>query len=275
MNWVVISILSTIHGICLSILLYYRFPGLFFGIGNENPAENAESYTVSKPYGRINLVRDVGHHISAGFKTFYEYTRLVEIAEGGLLDTEDVSGETGGHNTGIGPGWLLTPAMISFTLPVGGKQTYRQYGMTICWAVISTILRSGWNSVHFHAVWKQQVLAWNLLADLHPGNPPFNRMAMMGGQFYMRGNFEGRLRDKHLLTTQMEYRVPVWRFIRVTGFGGNRRGGRCSVIFHLVWIALLLWCRSATGTHARQQPETESRLWFRIRWRQGFVCAVQ
>ncbi|MCB9020196.1 MAG: BamA/TamA family outer membrane protein [Chitinophagales bacterium] len=243
---------------------YYRFPGLFFGIGNENPAENAESYTVSKPYGRINLVRDVGHHISAGFKTFYEYTRLVEIAEGGLLDTEDVSGETGGHNTGIGP-WLVADTRNDIFYPTRGWKA----DLSAVWH--DHLLGSDFEYTEvrmefsaFHAVWKQQVLAWNLLADLHPGNPPFNRMAMMGGQFYMRGNFEGRLRDKHLLTTQMEYRVPVWRFIGVTGFGGIGEVG--DALSSFTWSGL----RYSYGAGLRLELMPDSNLKLRVDYGFGY-----
>ena len=48
---------------------------------------------------------------------------------------------------------------------------------------------------------------------------PFSHLPALGGQFRMRGYFEGRFRDNNAFITQIEYRFPiVWRFGGV-GFG--------------------------------------------------------
>lgn len=199
---------------------YYRFPGLFYGIGNDNATDAAENYTFDRPYFRVNVNRRVAGNWSVGVKTFYEYTRLLEIEEGGIFDTEEISGEAGGHNAGIGPwvwfdsrnniffpteGWRMDISSVFHGAWLGGAYNYLDQQIEI--------------SQYLHT-YKNQVFAWNLNAQFNPGDPPFNRMALLGGQYYMRGNFEGRLRDKHYVTLQAEYRIPIWRFFGVTAFGG-------------------------------------------------------
>jgi len=45
------------------------------------------------------------------------------------------------------------------------------------------------------------------------GDPPFQMLNKLGGSYWMRGYYEGRYRDKNMLTFQAEYRFPVvWRF---------------------------------------------------------------
>ncbi|KRP13985.1 MAG: hypothetical protein ABR95_08640 [Sphingobacteriales bacterium BACL12 MAG-120813-bin55] len=199
---------------------YYRYPGIFYGIGNDNSLDAAERYTFDRPYFRVNLNRKVSGNVSLGFKSFYEYSRLLEFEPGGIFDQMDVPGEEGGHNVGFGP-WLWFDSRDDIFYPTSG------------WKVdISSIFHGNWlggaynyqdHQVEFSKyirTYKQQVLAFNFLGLFNPGNPPFNRMALLGGQYYMRGNFEGRLRDKHYITMQAEYRIPVWRFIGATAFGG-------------------------------------------------------
>ena len=42
---------------------------------------------------------------------------------------------------------------------------------------------------------------------------PFSHLPILGGQFRMRGYFEGRFRDNNAVITQAEYRFPIaWRF---------------------------------------------------------------
>ena len=75
-------------------------------------------------------------------------------------------------------------------------------------------------------------------------NVPFTPLPGLGGQFRMRGYFDGRFRDQNALISQVEYRFPiVWRcggvgfasagecptgavFSTVAGASGGPRKGR-------------------------------------------------
>jgi outer membrane protein assembly factor BamA len=52
------------------------------------------------------------------------------------------------------------------------------------------------------------------------GDPPFSRLAPLGGENIMRGYYTGRYRDNILMAAQAEYRKMVWKRIGVVAFLG-------------------------------------------------------
>jgi hypothetical protein len=60
-----------------------------------------------------------------------------------------------------------------------------------------------------------QTVALQLYGKAVTGQPPFYRLAALGGQNLLRGYFEGRVRDKTCLAAQAEYRQAM--FGRITG----------------------------------------------------------
>lgn len=52
------------------------------------------------------------------------------------------------------------------------------------------------------------------------GEVPFQLLPQLGGQDIMRGTYEGRYRDRHLVAAQVEYRARLWRRIGLVAFAG-------------------------------------------------------
>ena len=67
---------------------------------------------------------------------------------------------------------------------------------------------------------KDQVLAVQFYGQSEFGRPPFEMLAMLGGGKRLRGIYEGRFRDKNMISMQAEYRVPLFWRIGVVGFFG-------------------------------------------------------
>ena len=61
------------------------------------------------------------------------------------------------------------------------------------------------------------VLAIQGYSQLTSGNPPFNMLALMGGESLMRGYYLGRFRDKNLIAGQVEYRILPFSFSKRVG----------------------------------------------------------
>ena len=84
-------------------------------------------------------------------------------------------------------------------------------------------LRPGWagNEQSFYTtsvifrlykkVWNGGVLAGELQGLFNFGNPSWAMMSELGGSNSMRGYYDGRYRDKHSITAQIELRQKVWR----------------------------------------------------------------
>lgn len=62
----------------------------------------------------------------------------------------------------------------------------------------------------------QMVALW----QFSTGVVPFQSMPALGGAQRMRGFFDWRFRDDHMVAAQLEYRFPVWWRFGAAVFGG-------------------------------------------------------
>ena len=67
---------------------------------------------------------------------------------------------------------------------------------------------------------RNQVLAFQLYADVARGSPPFYRLPALGGSKIMRGYKMGKLRDMHYIAGQIEFRTHIWWRIGTAVFLG-------------------------------------------------------
>ncbi len=199
---------------------YFKFPDSFYGIGNDTKEEDKEKYDYDYFNIYINGQRKIKENIYAGAKTFFEYTKVYNTLEGGIFDTDTITGEEGGRNVGLGP-WFTFDTRDNIYFPLSGVN------VDVSAVVHNKILGSEYNYVdyfieasQFNKIGKDDVIGFNFFGQFVPGNPPFNRLAQLGGDKHMRGNFEGRFRDKNYMTLQAEYRVTFWKYFGVTAFGG-------------------------------------------------------
>ncbi len=63
-------------------------------------------------------------------------------------------------------------------------------------------------------------LALQLYAERHTGSVPFDQLSLVGGNSVLRGYVRGRFRDKALMATQAELRLPATRRLTLAVFGG-------------------------------------------------------
>jgi len=67
------------------------------------------------------------------------------------------------------------------------------------------------------------VLAFQFTTHFSHGDTPLQELGRFGGSKTMRGYFEGRYTDRHLFSTQVEWRqklTPLWGVIAFAGMGG-------------------------------------------------------
>jgi hypothetical protein len=77
--------------------------------------------------------------------------------------------------------------------------------------------------LYFNKYWslsKNQVLAYDLFVCDTSGKPPFYGNCMYGTHNELRGYTTGRYIDRHMVTTQLEYRLSLPKGFGVAGFGG-------------------------------------------------------
>ncbi len=199
---------------------YYRYVFNFFGTGNGLPPDYIEKYDATFPRIRLNLSRKVAPGLYAGLRYAYDDFRFTRKEPDGILAMNQLSGSNGGRISGLGgginydtrnnlfspsEGWLVDASVYAEGRGTGSQFHYQRFSA---------------DGARYVPLGKQGVLALNAVAVFSFGDVPFHQMPVIGGTRRMRGYFEGKYRDKHLMMVQAEYRMPLfWRFGAV-GFGG-------------------------------------------------------
>lgn len=199
---------------------YYKYPASFFGIGNHTLSTDEERYTNTHPFVKLHLLKRMTDHFYAGGKYFFEHSSIAVSDSSKTLATQEIPGEDGGFVSGIGP-WLKYDTRDNINYPSQGvhadaSSLFFTNHLGSTYAYIDNTLEVSYFSRAFY----NHVLALHCYGKFQSGTPPFNRMAELGGAFRMRGNYEGRFRDKNYITIQAEYRVPVGNFLAFHAFGG-------------------------------------------------------
>jgi hypothetical protein len=227
------------------------FPELYWGVGNRQPATAAELYTSHRLEAHAVALRLCipRWKLYAGPSWRLQYLYNVRPSQpNGLLETEPhLVGRTGGVSSGLGAQVLLDRRDAVLTPTRGyllaAENLYFQpwLGSDFRFTRLNTEARGYIRLRHrlhtgpdYHWVprperrarqmrwpvqrqprqwYRSHVLALQARALLHTGQPPFRMLALMGSSRELRGYYNGRFRDRNLLSGQVEYRFPVvWRF---------------------------------------------------------------
>jgi len=199
---------------------FYKFPNAFYGIGNNTSLEDREVYGFTFYNIQLNGQRRLRNAFFGGLALFVEHTALYDTEENGIFETREIPGESGGWNTGIGPaisydsrdniyfpqkGILANASLVAHQSWMGSAYEYLHLELELN---------------HFHTLGKDDVLGFQYFLESVPGDAPFNRLAKLGGDKMMRGHFEGRYRDVHYATMQVEYRMTFWKYFGINIFTG-------------------------------------------------------
>jgi hypothetical protein len=201
-------------------LRYERFPQKFYGVGNDVPASEEESYTPKTAGFRVALKKRFLGHFYAGLQYELENTVILATAPGGLLESGDIAGSRGGWISGLGVN-ISWDSRDNVFFPRRGRF------FSLAADVYARVLGSDFNYTSiivdlrtYVPVAAAQVLAFQAYFKTRGGNPPFYQLALLGGDSIMRGYYRGRYRDKTLVAVQAEYRVPVWWRFGAAAFAG-------------------------------------------------------
>jgi len=192
---------------------YSRYPTAFWGIGDRTPAEAEERYTSRATEVEVELRRQIQPGLYIGASATTSRVQILQVAEGGLLDGTEVVGRTGGWGWGGGVS-VAHDTRDNVNAPHSGtfaRATANRFGGEYSFSRYRVDLR------HYFE-FGPGVLAAQGVATVTDGRVPFYRLPSIGGQNEMRGYQEGRYRDQHALSTQVEYRAPVWRRLGAAAF---------------------------------------------------------
>jgi outer membrane protein assembly factor BamA len=200
---------------------YYRYVFNFFGTGNDFAPDYIEKYDATFPRIRLNLSRKVSPGLYVGLRYAFDDFTFTRTAPGGLLERGAVFGADGGRISGLGgginydtrnsiffptQGWLIDASLYTESALTGSQFDYRRLSADASkyWALGK----------------KGGVFALNGACVFSFGQVPFHQMPFIGGTKRLRGYFEGKYRDNHLLVLQSEFRQPLFWRLGAVAFAG-------------------------------------------------------
>lgn len=187
-------------------IAYQKFPDLFYGVGNVNSEEDAESYSKEEYLFSFAVMRRIYENLRFGFLYKVKRTNAPEILEGGELATGGYYGINGATLSGLGPviDWDTRDNIFfptgGFRLNLYARFYERLLGSDFQYALYSADFR------YYFALAESHVLAVQLSGESVSGEIPFNEYSVLES---MRGISANRFRDEKMFMGQIEYRFPI------------------------------------------------------------------
>lgn len=199
---------------------YTDFAEYFWGLGITSANENRELYSFNMNRGFVKAAYLILPKLYTGLQYNFEYMRDIGYASDSKLRQNDYTGNSGYFASGAGF-TMYYDSRDNIYFPFKGSYVefsnlvYAKYtGSDYSFANFSLDAR------HYHRLWKENILAFQLYTQFNDGNIPFRMNGTLGSEFYLRGYYSGRYRDNHAWSFQTELRKTVWGPIDMTAFMG-------------------------------------------------------
>lgn len=201
-------------------LAFIEFPAKFYGIGNNTSEDDEEDFTRRFSTLRLNFQKRVQPGLYLGIGYEFEHSELREVEKEGLLAQGEILGSEGGTSSG-GAFLMSWDTRNSLFSPSCGG--FYQLSASLFDGALGSdydFVRYVLDVRQYFAVSSSHVAAFQAYARSVTGDPPFQKLSLLGGQNMMRGYYEGRYRDKNMIVFQSEYRMPIWWRFGLAGFAG-------------------------------------------------------
>lgn len=201
---------------------WYRYVYFFYGIGMGVQESDREQFEVTFPRLRFDYLKKLRSNLYLGVRYHYDAFDITSIEENGILDSQNIRGNKGGRMSGLGP-LIYYDSRDSQIYPSKGifaEVSFQTYHKSIGSEFQFSRWQVDFRSVH--AISPKSVFVWNAYGSFISGQPPFFGLPSLGGNWLMRGLFDGKFRDEQLTLVQGEYRLkvlPRWGAVAFTGVG--------------------------------------------------------
>lgn len=187
---------------------YIKFPTNFYGVGNETPNDNPESYTPEYVRALAFFERNLVWNIRLQTGGYLRKQALVKRESGGLLDTGAANHSRGRLDAGPVVSLLRDTRDNTHSTRTGGMYLARYWGFP--WQDRGR----SFNSVtlearQFFNPLSSVVFAFQAMLEDSGGDVPFYLLSRLGGEELLRGYEYERFRDRSMALLQHEIRFPL------------------------------------------------------------------
>lgn len=199
---------------------YSLFPDKFWGLGNHTKINDVEEFTYEQFFIFPQLLKRIYKKFYAGISLEYQQVLNLSYKPNGLIINQDIAGRSGGVVAGVSG--MLTwdnrdnafsstrGQLIEFSATVFSDGTESEF-------VYTNYIFDGRKYLSINS---NQIIAFQIYANINRGVVPILSLAAMGGSSIMRGFYSGRFRDNNLIAAQTEYRLHVVKKWGLVGFAG-------------------------------------------------------
>lgn len=184
----------------------------FFGVGADTREVDKEEYLAKRGALDGAFLFEVWKNIYLGPAFNVSLAQATKLASGGRLDRGVVRG--GREDVSVGAGarlsWDSTDQTFFPTRGIRFDMSGLFYRSEL--GSFEDFFQLELDHRRYYRLLDGHVLAFQAVATLSRGDVPWQKLPRLGGMSMLRGYYEGRYRDRHLLAAQAEYRFPlVWR----------------------------------------------------------------
>ena len=151
---------------------------------------------------------------------FRNYTKVTSSPDS-YLKQEGVIGGEGGRSAGVNFFYIFDNRENRYTPSNGGyveiktKINGQALGSDFQYTDFSIDARK------YFKVFNNHVIAVQGFWGTQSGSIPYFDLYKLGGDSQMRGYYLGAIRDENIVTSQVEYRLPIWSIFGMTGWIGQ------------------------------------------------------
>jgi len=199
------------------------FPSLFYGIGSDTPKSNEERFNYSQVLIEPLLLKNLfAKYLFFGGGFRYNRISKVEAEPNGLLENSEQPGALGSTSSGIELA-IIYDSRDNLLNATTGSFISLTHGFYGSWLGSSHDFQlTKFDARHFIQPFgsPKNILGFHFLSQLNRGDTPLQEMGQLGGHEIMRGYFEGRYTERHLVATQVEWRHKLSHLWGLAAFAG-------------------------------------------------------
>lgn len=199
---------------------YYDTAQRFYGIGPDTPSSAKEIYRPRRYLAYVEVFHRIVPNLLGGVRVEAEHFESIEVDPNGQLNAPEylAFNETTMVGAGVALDWDTRDSRY---YPTRGSY-YQAFAL-----IFDENLGSQLNMKNYHFDLRNyflmptgHILATQIFVFDTPDNPPFWRMASLGGRSHTRGYRRDRYLDHLLVAAQAEYRFPLWKRFGTSAFLG-------------------------------------------------------
>jgi len=202
-------------------LIYRQFPQLYYGIGRNTPDSNEEIFSYNQLlFEPLLLKRMIFRYLFVGAGFRYNNISNVDFEDDGMLSDNNRTGEQGSRSVGLEFAMLYDSRDNILTASSGWYAEFAYGSYQKSFGSIGNFSLVRLDVRHFITPFKNRddILAFQLKNQLSYGDVPILELSMLGSDEIMRGYYEGRYSDNHLIALQTEYRRRIKGAVGMVAF---------------------------------------------------------